>query len=266
MAKKRFALSKVSTYLIIALLFIACERVIEQLDPVAYEYFPMEVGKYKIYQVDSTVYDEYNCDVQITSYQVMELTGNTGTDGEGDLYYTVERHIRADSSQPWLLQSIWTEKIEDNQLQRVEDNQRIIKMVFPVKESRRWDGIVYIRRDTLVPIRGGSIDMYKDWDDFVFENIGETFLDTSRTGPKIYPDALQVLQVDKTNNIEKRYSREVYAKNIGLVYKEMWILDTQCRGGNCTGVGNIATCILTPWKDKTEKGFILVQSLIEHNY
>ena len=141
----------------------------------------------------------------------------------------------------------------------------MIKMVSPIQENRRWDGIVYIRRDTLVPIRGGSIDMFKDWDDFVCENIGNTFVDTlSNT---VYTDVAKIVQVDKTNNIERRFSTEVYAKNIGLVYKEMRILDTQCRTpGTCTGNSDIAACIGTPWYLKAEKGFILKQSLIEHNY
>ena len=249
----------------IGVVFFACERVLDTVAPVTYEYFPLETGKYKIYQIDSTVYDEYNCTVQTTSYQVKELTGTTGTDGEGDLYYRVEQYVRTDSTQPWVLSSIGSEKIEDNQLQRVENNQRIIKMVFPVIENKTWDGIVFIRRDTLVPIRGGSIDMFKDWDDFTYEKVGGTFLDTASN--KIYTDAVQILQADKTNNIERRYSKEVYAKNIGLVYKSMWILDTQCRPvGTCTGVGDIATCIGKPWKEKAEKGFILTQTLIDHNY
>lgn len=245
--------------------FVGCERVVDKLDPLTSEYYPMEEGKYKIYKIDSIVYDEYNCTVQTNSFQIKELTSSTGIDGEGDQYYIVQRFYRKNDSSNWRLQTIWTEKIEVNQLQRVEDNQRMIKMVLPVKEDRRWDGIVFIRRDTLVPIRGGAIDMFKDWDDFTYENVGRTFVDTlSNT---VYPDAVKVLQVDKTNSIERRFSVEVYAKNIGLAYKEMRILDTQCRPpGTCTGHSDIASCILTPWHIKAEKGFILKQSLIEHNY
>lgn len=257
---------KFSILLLFALVFFACERVIDSLGGVTYEYAPLETGKYKIYRVDSTVYDEYNCTVLRSSYQVKEIIGSTGTDGEGDLFYSIERYVRADSTQPWELYNIWSEKIEDNQLQRVEDNQRMVKLVFPVKESRAWDGIVYIRRDTLVPVRGGSIDMYKDWDEFVYNKVDKSFIDT--VSNIYYPNALEVMQVNKTNNIERRFSKEVYAKNIGLVYKEMWILDTQCRPRppGCQGVGNIATCLFTPWQIKAEKGFILTQSLIEHNY
>ncbi|MCH2022412.1 MAG: hypothetical protein MK207_08030 [Saprospiraceae bacterium] len=264
MLKKHFFSYKTIIFLFIVIGGFSCDRVFESLVPANFEYFPLETGKYKTYQIDSIVYDEYNCIIVQSTYQVKEVTSDLRTDGEGDPFYSVRRFIRKDSTEEWELYGVWSEKIEDNQVQRVEDNQRMIKMVLPVVENTRWDGIVYIRRDTLVPIRGGSIDMFKDWDDFIYENVGELFVDTISNN--IYPDAVQVLQVDKTNNIERRFSREVYAKNIGLVYKEMWILDTQCRPpGTCTGVGDISTCLFTPWEIKAEKGFILTQSLIDYN-
>ena len=246
----------------------ACGREIEILAKPSTDYYPMETGKYKIYQIDSIVYDEYNCAVDTVTFQIKEVTGDTVWDGEDALAYKVERHYRADNSQSWLLTGVWIEKLENYQIQRVEENQRIIKLVFPIKETKYWDGIVYIRRDTLVPLRGGAIDMFKDWDDFTYQEIDVSFVNPITAD--YYEETVLVNQVDKTNNIERRYSRERYAKGIGLVYKEMKILDSQCRrpGGvkTCDGVGNIADCIFLPWEEKAEKGFILTQTLIEHNY
>jgi len=250
-------------FLSIGTLYFSCDRLLDEVAPTTFEYYPIESGKYRIYQVDSVVYDEYNCTMHSSTFFIKEETGQAVLDGEGDTMHSVRRYIKEDSSAEWTLLNIWSEKIEDNQLQRVENNQRFIKLVFPAKENTSWDGIVFIRRDTLVAIRGGSIDQYKDWDDFTMKNVGETFLDTISN--VIYPDALLVEQVDKINNIEKRFSREVFSKEIGMVYKEMWILDTQCRI-NCTGVGDIASCLFTPWKEKAEKGYILTMSLIDHNY
>jgi hypothetical protein len=265
MQKPTYSIYRISFFLLLPILFFACERIVETLAPNDFDYYPTEVGKYRVYQIDSIVYDEYNCTVQTATYQIKEVTETTRTDGEGDVTFIIKRYFRRTSTDAWALYNIWTEKIEDNQLQRVEDNQRIIKMVSPMQEARRWDGIVYIRRDTLVPIRGGSIDMFKDWDDFVCESIGSTFVDTISN--IVYTDVAKIVQVDKTNNIERRFSTEVYAKDIGLVYKEMRILDTQCRPlGFCSGNSDIGACIGTPWYIKAEKGFILKQSLIEHNY
>jgi len=265
MQKPTFFLYKISFFLALPVLFFACERIVETLAPTNFDYYPIEIGKYKVYQIDSIVYNEYNCSVQTARYQIKEVTESKTTDGEGDVTFIIKRYFRRTSTDAWALYNIWTEKIEDNQIQRVENNQRMIKMVSPMQEGSYWDGIVYIRRDTLVPIRGGSIDMFKDWGDFVCDKIGSSFVDTLSN--LVYTDVAKVVQVDKTNNIERRFSTEVYAKDIGLVYREMRILDTQCRRpGTCSGNSDIATCIGTPWYLKAEKGFILKQSLVEHNY
>lgn len=244
--------------------FMACERIVETLPPAGQAYYPMEEGRYRIYQIDSLVYDEYNCNTVRSRFQVKEVTGAAIMDGEGAKAHRIKRYQRDTENDPWVLMGIWTEKLEDQQIQRVEDNQRTIKVVFPVKQGATWDGIVYIRRDTLVPLRGGAIDLYKDWDNFEYGPVGQTYIDTLSN--QVYDDAVQITQVDKTNNIERRYAKEVYAKGIGLVYKEMRILDTQCRMPRCLGQSDIASCISTPWHIKAEKGFILKQSLLEHNY
>lgn len=256
--------------LVIGLLWSSCSRTIEEIDLPAYDYLPLITGKYKIYAVDSVVYNEFNCTVDTGSYQIKELTGDTIRDGEGAITYKVERFRRADATQPWQPIGIWTEKIEDFQLQRVEENQRIIPIVFPIKENRQWDGIVYIRRDTLVPIQGGAIDMYKDWGNFECTDVDVPYTDPISL--QTYNETARILQVDKTNNIERRYSLERYAKNIGLIYKEMYILDTQCKVNgvgqlDCQGnSSDILSCLNTPWEIKAEKGFIIRQTLIEHNY
>ena len=250
--------------LLFLLSFTACERIVETLPQADLAYYPIEEGRYKIYQIDSLVYDEFLCTVVPIRFQVKEVTGAAIVDGEGATAHRVQRYQRETETDPWVLTGIWTEKFEDQQIQRVEDNQRLIKVVFPIQEGKNWDGIVYIRRDTLVPIRGGAIDLYKDWDDFEYGRVDQMYIDTFQN--KVYDEAVVVTQVDKENNIEYRYSTEVYAKGIGLVYKEMQILDTQCRIPRCTGQSDILSCIGTPWHLKAEKGFILKQSLLEHNY
>ena len=73
--------------------------------------------------------------------------------------------------------------------------------------------MVYIRKDTTIAIPGGTIDVYKDWEDFVI-----TSIDSSETIAGItYDSVLTIKRVDKTNNIERRYSYEKYAKNIGFI-------------------------------------------------
>ena len=82
MLKKSFSLYKFSALLLLIIGGFSCDRVFESLVPVNFEYFPLETGKYKTYQIDSIVYDEYNCIIVKTSYQVKEETSDLRTDGE----------------------------------------------------------------------------------------------------------------------------------------------------------------------------------------
>ena len=243
----------------ISLVLFACRPSIEMLEDISYDYYPIEEGKYRIYQVDSIVYNAFICQTLTNSYQIKEVTGNVIIDGEGEKAYAVKRYKRLNGNAPWKLEEVWTEKIQQQQLQRIENNQRWVKMVFPIQEQQMWDGLSYIKSDTSFEISGSSIQIYKDWGDFEYQKTGSSFVDTSQTVPAIYPDVVEVAQADAENQIEKRYAKEVYAKNIGLVYRELWILDCQAAGcGACQ--------YNTPWKERARKGYILVESLIEHNY
>lgn len=90
--------------------------------------------------------------------------------------------------------------------------------------------------------------MFKDWTSVIEKMEGEVTLNRFT-----FKDVLTVLLVNNENLIEYRYGIEQYAKNVGLVYRELWILDTQ----------KIDPTL--PWKQKAEKGFILKQKIIAHN-
>ncbi len=233
----------------------ACRREVEPFAPLNYDFSPLDSGKYIIYQVDSILYDEYNESVDTLSYQVKYEYSRMEGDAADEPIYRLNYSHRSDSSQNWQLMQVFAAKNTDNQFQLVEDNQRLIKLVYPIEEGGAWNGLPFIRRDTSIEIRGGSINLYKDWDEFRYEQVYASQI----IGGVVYDSTITVIQVDKTNNIERRYSRECYAKGIGLIEKEMWILDTQCGG-------DIASCIGTPWEEKAEKGFILRARILSHNF
>ena len=238
------------------LLFCAgCSRQTETLPAWGYEYAPMETGKFIQYRVDSIVYDDYNNRADTNSYEVKYLYGRQEMDAAGQEFYRYERYERGDSSQDWTLANVSAVQIDAYRLLQVEANQRLIKLVFPLSKGKTWDGLAYIRRDTTVEIVGGSINFYKDWNEFEY-----TATDNPMSINGLNFEAtVTVLQADANNLIERRFSKEIYAKNVGLIYKEQWILDTQCGG-------NLAGCINSPWELKAEKGFILRQRITAHNF
>ena len=81
---------------------------------------------------------------------------------------------------------------------------------------------------------------------------------------KMFEDVITVQQADYTeSSLEARLAQERYARNIGLIYREWFIADSQCQ--YCCN-GNIGdACQAVPWPDRAEKGFWLQQTLVDYN-
>ena len=205
-----------------------------------------------VYQVDSVIYDitQSGTEQIFSTAFIKEEIVETFTDNTGRQVYRIERYYRQDETNPWEIKDVWTAGVRNNQAERTEENLRFIKMVFPLREGTIWNGNLFIDETTIIPIAGESLEVYKNWE---YEVIGVGVPDEIRG--IVYDEVATMTQANNENLIEYRYSLEKYAKNIGLIYKEMKILDTQC----------IDACEGQPWEDKAEKGFILRQFLISHN-
>lgn len=241
---------------IISLLLLdSCKREVFEFNLPESSYFPLDSGDYSIYRVKYVVYNDFERTVDTMSYFLKEQIGKRETDNLGKGYNRVERYYKMDSiGAQWQFNKVWAAQVHNDMAYRIEENQRFIAISFPLYINKEWDGLVYIRKDTTISIPGGTIDMYKDWGNFKIMSFdkAENFEGIN------YDSVLTIKRVDKINNIERRYSLEKYAKNIGLISKQDTILDTQCGG-------NIGSCINTPWALKAEKGFILDMKLIETN-
>jgi hypothetical protein len=232
----------------------SCKREVYEIPQSDTSYFPIDSGTYAIYNVKYVLYNDFESRVDTFNYLLKELVGETETDNQGKPYRRIERYILNDSSTSWEFRQVWAAQLLGNFAYRIEDNQRFVTISFPLFKGKEWDGLVYIRKDTTISIPGGTIDMYKDWGNFKVLSLDEPEFIAGVN----YDSVLTIQRVEKINNIERRYSLEKYAKNIGLISRQDSILDTQCGG-------NIATCINTPWALKAEKGFILNMQLIETN-
>ncbi|MEO1435124.1 MAG: hypothetical protein AAFV80_06265 [Bacteroidota bacterium] len=219
-----------------------------------YDYFPQEVGKFIIYQVDSIIYDQQpqGTVIDTNSIQVREEFVESFIDNSGATIYRIERSERRDANSPWVVRDVWSSSQNETQAIRTEENLRFIKMIYPALESTDpWDGNAFIDNNTIISVAGESITIFKNWL-YQYEAAGIPF--TVSGVP--FDSTLNVIQANEENLIELRYSKEVYAKDIGMVYREMMILDTQC----------IAACEGLSWEQKAEKGFILKQRIIDTNW
>jgi hypothetical protein len=237
-----------------------------------FNYFPLETGKYIIYQLDSIVYrGQSGSDCIFTqdtaSHFLKEEVVNTFEDNTGTVNYIIERFTSQNQNGPWQVIDVWNTRKTETQVERVEENLRFIKVVFPIREETTWNGNTFFQ-DTTIVIGGETIDFYKYWsDEYEYESVDmpEEF------NGIMFDSVMTVIQSEPSvpeNKINHRVSIEKYARGVGLIYKEMKILDTQCAiassacGGDNSG---LFYCNDIPWEEKAERGLILRQIVVEYN-
>ena len=118
-------------------------------------------------------------------------------------------------------------------------------MVFPIQKGIKWGGNALIDEDIKVEVGGENIQAYKNWK----YKIEDTDLNLNFLNQAVV--SIKVNLVSDSSIIDYRKVTEYYGKNIGLLRKEMAILDSD---------GNKPS---EPWDKKAQKGFIHTLTLIE---
>lgn len=248
--------------LLLCLLLLACHRreIVPPppFDTAQWAYFPLEIGQYAVYQVDSVVFDfAPNGDILRDSSRtwVKEIVVDTLRDQTGDLYFRVERYEKNDPAAPWAIRHVWTANRNETQAIRVENNLRFLKLVFPMDRRSAWDGNLWIDDMREIEIAGERMRPFSNWA-YEVDSIDIQAL----VGQFSFDSTLLVTEADDTNLIERRFSRARYAKHVGLVWREQWILDSQY-----CAAPTPPDCETRPWEQKAEKGYILRQTILEFN-
>ncbi len=230
------------------------------LDPAQqYAYFPLKIGKYVDYTVDSIVYDfSSSSGIRRDSARtwVREMVTDTLRDNTGALVYVVDRSEKSRLDDPWAFKQRNTASINKSQAVRTEDNLRFLKLVFPLDRRTRWDGNYWIDPTREIDIAGERIRPFSNW------NYTVDSMDVAKNiGSFAFDSVLVVTEANASTIYERRLSRAHYAKHVGLVQREQWILDSQY----CNQSPAPTDCSTKPWQDKAERGYILKQTLVGFN-
>lgn len=224
---------------------------------VQYAYFPLYIGQYQVYQIDSVVYDfaPAGTSKRASITFAKEIVTDSLLDNTGTLRYTVERYERANATQPWQLTSIETAQRTSDQAIRTENNLRFLKLIFPMDRRSEWDGNRWIDPDREISIADERMRPFSNWR-YEVDSIDVP----AKVGPFSYDSTLFITEVDENNVVELRLSRVRYAKGKGLVWREQRILDSQY----CNRTPPPTDCATKPWEEKAERGYTLTQTMIEY--
>ena len=195
-------------------------------------YFPLSAGYWIEYNADSIVHldidDPYNLDtaVRIYTFQIREEMDSTFIDAEGKPAWRVSRYRRPDSGYPWTFMNLWIAGMNSTSAQRVEDNIRFIKLSFPLDPRTTWNGNAY----NSYPV-----------EDYAYEDIHYPGTVNSLD----FDSTITIIQNDFISSINRIDKKEIYAKNVGMVYK---VLDSL----NTVNLPNGSTVILNGTEYKLE--------------
>jgi len=168
---------------------------------IGYEYFPSKVGSFVIYQVDSLYYNDFTSTIDTFQFQIKEKIAENFIDLSKRPTQRIERFYRKNSTEGWVIKDVWFANITNNTAEKVEENIRFVKIVFPLKVEEEWDGN-----------RFNNLGKQN----YVLTKLNESFT----LGSLNFDSIIQVFQAADSNLIEKKIAYEIYAKNVGLVYKK----------------------------------------------
>jgi hypothetical protein len=251
-------------------LIFSCGKKTEeyQSEPLS-NYYPLAVGKYITYRLDSTVFINFGHNTVVRKYQVKHVIESTTTDNLGRPSYRIYRYIRDSvNAQSWTAVQPWTPNGSyfvtplPDQIEVIEDNLRFIKLHLPVTTGFTWKGNKYLPYD---PYRSfytfSADDFMDDWDyvygDLANEMIGQTVVNDVRTVNYDIKDASSNMinnhPLVDTSYAFNTFALDKYAKNIGLVYREYILWEHQ---NNPTGPNTY---------NPFNTGFSLKMWMIDHN-
>ncbi|MEB2775412.1 hypothetical protein SYJ56_08840 [Algoriphagus sp. D3-2-R+10] len=182
----------------------SCDREIEegQVD-FGYDFQPLEIGLFWIYEVDQTTYFGEN-DAEQELFFYKDRIRTFYTNAEGEQVFIVQRSKSSD-------QTDWNNTIEytllkrNRSLVRTIENQALVTLVFPAIDGEIWDGNAY---------RG------EPEDDFELIKSG---------------NSIRINQEESDDEVTYRDVRyEVYELGVGLVEKYDEVL-TYCSRNDCLG-------------------------------
>ena len=118
--------------------FSACSEDEPPEIDLGHDYFPINVGHWVEYQVDSLRVRNNGADSTHYSYALREEIVENITDGEGRPAQRIIRYTH-DANGVWVPKDVWWQTREQVRAERSEENLRRIKLVFPPRSGTEWN-------------------------------------------------------------------------------------------------------------------------------
>jgi hypothetical protein len=243
--------------------FLGCKKETEEFTsaPLS-DYFPLQVGKYVTYRLDSTVFTNFGTATETHSYQEKQIVDAQITDAQGRESYRILRFIRDTAGiQPWAPTGSYFVTPTTKTIEVIDNNLRFVKLALPIVQDFSWKGNNYLPTDPFEPSYSLKTSGIEFWD-YTYSSIN----DAVTVNGKTYDSVLTVNAADDAKDANRddftvtdpntiiayvNYLQEQYAKGIGLVAQRFIVWEYQ----NQSGSPNAGI----------KAGFGVKRSIIDHN-
>jgi len=186
-----------------------------EVDPVEIsqeEFFSLSVGDYFIYEIEEIQYSAFNPPVSL-EYELRVDVVDSFINSEESTSFVISRSIRPNENDPWIYEDTWSTYFNGQVSIVNEGNIAYAKLQLPLAVGSSWDG----NKFNILPE-----DLYR------IESLNEPF----SVSPEVtFENCAVINQSDERNLLFIDERVEVYAFNIGLVYKESNVVEFNTSGG-----------------------------------
>ncbi|CAG5069957.1 hypothetical protein DYBT9623_02697 [Dyadobacter sp. CECT 9623] len=196
----------------------ACDP--KNTEPVdVYGYFPLEIGRYTVYNVKEEIYSTGQANPVIKNWQEKDKVESVSDDEAGVFTYIVSRSTRSSETEYWTkIKEYKVQKYPDKILTNI-DNQTFFSMAFPVDTKMTWNGNTYNNRDE---------------EEYHYENVNVP----GKVGAESFDRTLRVVERNDSSIINRYIGIKQYGLGVGLLSDNQTSFE-YCQDDACIGSGKI---------------------------
>jgi hypothetical protein len=182
-------------------LIYSCKDKITPPVEVGYEYFPVEIGHWIEYEVDSIVYDDFTGTIDTSHYFIKEVFESEFVDNQNRPTVRIERYFKAIDTLDYYLKDVWFANLTNTTAEKVEENYRITKLAFSVNSLQSWDKNAFNVLEEIT---------------YEYDNIYES----KAINTFNFDSTITAQHYEQSTLISEDYEYEIYAKNVGMINKK----------------------------------------------
>lgn len=241
-------------FLLVSIAFVSCKKETESVPDMiqGQGFFPTDVGKYIVYNYDSTIWDDLNQKQHIFHGQLRYDVTDTFINNSGQISSKINVQRRGNDTDPYVAVEVIYVTPSNERVIVNQNNLNFIKLTFPINNGKSWNG------NSMIPTND---DDYAEFNKYTWNYTYANFDQPYDLGIRTYDHTVTVNQIDESlNNPDvdpsayayRNYSQEVYAYKVGMIYKERiyWVFQPKVDGSGGSGF---------------RKGYSVVMKAVDHN-